>query len=80
MEPEEKVVEPCHVANSGCQNPAGWSWGTGINNNNWLVAIPLCFRCGYPVCENCSSRVEYEGGERRICATCLGEIAREQAI
>lgn len=72
----EKVKEPCHVANSMCQNPAAWGGGAGYGINNFLIAIPLCFRCGYPVCEgeNCSSVVEYDGGQRRLCATCLDEI------
>lgn len=78
----DKVKEPCHVTGHGCYNPAGWRGPYRIVVNDNLAAIPLCFRCSNPVCEgeNCSQVVEYEGGEERLCMTCLDEIAREQAI
>lgn len=79
----DKVEKPCHVAGHGCYNPVGWRSLYGrIAGNPTLTVIPLCFRCGDPVCEgeNCSSVVEYEGEERRLCTTCLDEMAREKAI
>lgn len=78
----EKVKEPCHVAGHGCFNPWGWRGSYGIVGNDRLIAIPLCYRCGDPCCEaeNCSSVVPYMGEDRRLCMTCLNEMAREQAV
>jgi hypothetical protein len=45
------------------------------------VRVGTCYRCGLPVCTNCSLRVRYlRYGQRRLCHNCLDEIDREAGI
>lgn len=71
-----KVEEPCCIANEGCENPAGWGVNGAIANNSHLRKIPLCRRCGDPVCESkgCSEVVQYIGEQSRLCWYCLAEV------
>lgn len=59
--------EPCVVVDSiSCRAPAEWPPHR---------KLPTCFRCGQPVCVNCSLRVMYlTYGRQRLCHLCLDEL------
>jgi hypothetical protein len=67
-----KPHRSCDVVAPGCTAPPGLGR---------LVAPArhTCYRCGNPVCGNCSRRVVYMTyGRRRICLNCLDELHREK--
>jgi hypothetical protein len=66
--------EACAVADDACICPAGWKVAGAIQDNTAIkyVKLPICTRCGNPVCEACSSMSE----GKRICNECKAE-ARE---
>lgn len=63
---EATEVEPCHVANAGCEAPAGMLIQGGVVDGT-EAAEHTCDGCGEAVCANCS---ETRNGER-FCAYCL---------
>lgn len=66
---DEDEVEPCSVADYGCEAPAGYMvGGSAIRNVEFDEdATSPCVSCGTAVCENCSSAAP---GGGRICGYC----------
>lgn len=50
------TFETCHVADQGCERPANLD----PDPEERYPRLPECFRCGEPVCKNCSSRRLYK--------------------
>jgi hypothetical protein len=66
--------QPCCVSGEDCNAPAGYQSGScdyknGFDKNKGARLI--CFACGCPVCENCSSVYDYyDYGKKIICDNC----------
>lgn len=57
----------CDVVETNCQAPPALFTSTR----------GTCYRCGNPVCLNCSKRIVYlRFGRRRICNNCVEEMKR----
>lgn len=66
---DEEEIEPCSVADYGCEAPAGYMVGGSAIRNVELDqdSTTPCVSCGTSVCENCSAAAP-DGG--RICGYC----------
>ena len=63
--------EPCHIAESGCEAPAGWGGFGGVEINDEPFDTLPCVDCGMYVCATCSEDCNDPAlGEGRRCATC----------
>ncbi|MFA4971219.1 MAG: hypothetical protein WC683_01310 [bacterium] len=61
-------MEHCNVVDIDCLAPA----------NSSALVRSRCFRCGMPVCLNCSQVQPYlHYGRKRICNDCRDEMARD---
>lgn len=63
----DEEMECCHVAEMGCEAPAGYAVGGGIALNVVEVEIPNCEGCGEPTCESCGRLVD----GTFLCLVCL---------
>ena len=66
---ETKEKPTCCVVEDNCLAPANVTQDAKIRIRTW------CYRCGQPVCRNCSKKIHYFNfGIQRICSNCLEEI------
>lgn len=71
MRPDQEP-RSCDVVDAGCEAPPGLA---GLTKGCRCT----CFKCGNPVCKNCSRIRPYlRFGRRRICLNCVEELERDQ--
>jgi hypothetical protein len=65
----------CSVADQQCIAPAN------LKDEDLPSQLGECFRCGLPVCRNCSSRRKYAGKRHvRLCNNCQVDIDGDDKI
>lgn len=72
-EREPREIRYCsHVVDNDCMAPAGFRVGGGVAKGT-RGCRGTCFRCGEPVCSNCSElRVVQPYGRQRVGRGCEG--------
>ena len=77
------VSGPCEVSGYQCEAPGGWLVGSAAGEGSKRPRS-RCFRCGMPVCKQCSRVTTclpgFAGKKRRACHNCLADCGLPEVL